>query len=283
MQHRVKHQFADFVVQTVLDNGHAQVFVVSDDTAPTAATLDLTVHRLAEPACGCAHDAPAADAAACAAAGAEPVWSKRVTDVAVPALNSALVVNASVAELLAAMPKCSPTTCFLRATATTKATKTKPAATSSADLFFKEFKDLKLERPSVQLTNFTQVSPEKVSFVVSTDRAAALLVVIDSEVKGHLSDNMFNLAPCSSATLTFTAPRGGAVGHKALKAGLAVTSLFENSHDDPAVAGEEGAPVAAAAALEGEQSPKAIKDKKDKKDEAAKDAAAPAAAAAQQL
>ncbi|GBF90838.1 beta-mannosidase [Raphidocelis subcapitata] len=292
MQHRVKHQFADFVLQTVLDNGHAQVFLVSDDTAPTTAAIDLTVHRLAEPACGCARDAPAADAAACAAAGTEPVWSKRVTDVTVPALNSALVVNASVSELLAAMPKCTPTTCFLRATATTKATKNKPASTSSAELFFKDFKELKLERPNLQLSNFTQVTPESVSFVVSTDRAAALLVVIDSDLKGRLDNNMINLAPCSSATLTFTAPRGGAVGHKALKASLAVTSLFENSHDD-AVAAEDGAaapvvpaavaePVAAAAAKEDEKSPKAKKEeKKEEKKEggAAKEEGAKAPAA----
>lgn len=236
MQHRVKHQFEDFVVQAALDGGHAQVFVVSDDVAPTTADLELAVYRLAAPAgaqCGCggkdAKGGQKDDSQKCEAAAA-PVWKKRVT-VPVPALNSALVVNASVSELLAAMPGCAKDTCFLRATATAAATATKPAATSGADLFLAPFKDLQLAAPKVALGGFTQDAPDRVSFDVSTDGAAALLVVLDTPLRGRFSDNMLNLAPCQSVRVTFTGGRGARVSASELEAALTAEHVYEHQLD----------------------------------------------------
>jgi len=245
MQYRVKHQFSDFVVQAVLDNGHAQVFVVSDDVSPTTAALELVVYRIVAPGgtqCACtsgACGAPGAKtffdpivAVPAGAAGAEPVWSKKI-QVAVPALNAALVVNASAAELLAALPKCTPATCFLRATATAAATRTKAAATSSADLFFKHFKELKTAQPKLEIGGFTQEGKSRVSFDVSTNTNAALLVVLETDLKGKFTSNMFNLQPCGSMRMTFEAmPRGGAVTVEDLAATITASTLWENQLDD---------------------------------------------------
>jgi hypothetical protein len=271
MQYRVKHHFSDFVVQTVLDNGNVQVFVVSDDTHPTTAKLDLAVYRLAGAPgaqCGCS-PAGGGGAPACASgstpAPAEPVWSKTV-DIAVPALNSAIVVNASLTELLGAMPKCSPSTCFLRATASAAKTKTKPAQTSSSDLFFKAFKDLKIETPNVTLANFQQgASPDAVTFEVSTDASAALLVVLDSELRGVFSENMVNLPPCATAKVTFKAAAGAAVTPEEVKASLAVTNLWENQDDASILEEEERSANGTAAAAPGAKA--AVDDKKKAKKE----------------
>jgi hypothetical protein len=247
MQYRVKHQFADFVVQTVLDNNHVQVFVVSDDTSPTTAELDLTIYRLAAaPGAQCSCAAGDCKAGGANATAAEPVWTKRMS-VAVPALNAALAVNASAAELLGALPKCTPATCFLRASARAAATRTKPGSSSAADLFFKAYKDLKLEQPRVQITNFKQEGPGAVSFDVGAGPAAALLVVLETELRGRFDDNMFNLQPCGARRVAFAAPRGGAVDVKALAASIGAATLWENQLDDPAAPHEADEAAAAGA------------------------------------
>ncbi|KAI8473554.1 MAG: hypothetical protein J3K34DRAFT_499330 [Monoraphidium minutum] len=248
MQYRVKHQFKDFVVQTVLDGGHAQVFVVSDDTQPTKATLDLAIYRLAAPAaCPAAAAAAAAngtdDARRPVASPAGAVWRKRVT-VPVPALNAAIVLNASVPEILRSVPGCSEASCFLRATATTEPTKSKPAQISSSDLFFAQFKDLALAPPKITTSAFAQDGPNAVSFELGTAGAAALLVFAESEVKGRFDDNLMNLPPCGAVKMTFRADKGAAVTPEELKASLTVATLYENQADAPPAGAAAAAPAA---------------------------------------
>lgn len=307
MQYRVKHQFADFVVQTTLDGDTAQVFVVSDDVVPTTADMQVSIYRLSAPegyTCSplaemsladvdeavapagdagedgaavdpekAAADAAATDAAfaaaeavAAAASGTQPTaaariaprfatkagrlvssapaWSKsKVVDV--PALNAAVVVNATIDEILSSVDGCTRTSCFLRVTATTKPTKTKPAQSSSSDLFFAQFKDLEIAAPSVTLSNFAPAGPGAVSFDVSTSEAAALLAVAETEVKGRFDDNMVNLPPCGKATLTFTAAKGVEITPEQLQAALSVATLYENQLDQVAPLPIPGAPPAA--------------------------------------
>lgn len=218
---------------------------MSDDVLPTTAELELSMHRLAAPGgaqCACAK-APGGCAAAPADEGG-PVWSKNAT-VAVPALNAALAVNASAAELLAAMPDCTPSSCFLRVRGAAAATRTKPAASSGADLFFAPFKGLGLRKPSLSMTDFKAEAGGRVSFEVGTDAAAALLVVVESELRGRFSDNMVSLPPCGRVRLTFTPARGVKATPEALKKSLSVASLYEHQTEYEGDAKAAKAPVEA--------------------------------------
>ena len=72
-----------------------------------------------------------------------------------------------------------------------------------------------------------QVDSQTVSFVVSTGAAAAPLTVLDTPAVGHFSDNLLDLAPCSSLTLTFTSTEGPLKAEELSKA-LKVLTLAAN-------------------------------------------------------
>lgn len=227
MQYRVKHQFQDFVLQLTLDNGYAQAFVVSDDIAPTTATLDLSIFRLEN-----------LNGSSCPEASAPtPVWTARIA-VPVPALNAALVFNASVSELMRAAPGCTTSSCFLRASAVSSPTKFKPAQSSGADLFLLQFKDLQVARPGVAISDFRQEAPHTVSFEVSVGSAAALLVVLETDLRGHFDTNMINIPPCGSARVAFVADKGAQITPDQLNATLTAATLWENQLEDGVAASE---------------------------------------------
>jgi hypothetical protein len=106
-----------------------------------------------------------------------------------------------------------------------------PAWSGSYPLFFTELKDAAINpKPHILLSDFTQVSPDTVSFTVSSTGVAPY-VALDTSLPGVFSDNNFFLLPWEPRAMTFTAstaPNSGkaaAVAATDLEATVTIMSL----------------------------------------------------------
>lgn len=224
MQYVVKRQYEDFVVQSYETNGHLEVFVVSDLPLPTTATLNVSILYLAGSVCSSDNST------------AGPVAWTAAKAIKVPANNAAVVFNTSVADLLALVPECTFSTCYVDVKATAvavgHAAATAPGGVlvSSAQSFFMGYKDLELAQPNVTIHSFKQLSPADVQFTVATAGDASLLTYWDSDLLGHFSNNFLNLAACSTVDIVFKSEQGPVDVRQVAKS-LNVQNLFSAQAD----------------------------------------------------
>jgi hypothetical protein len=164
LQYVVKRQYEDFVIQTYETtygtDSYLEIFAVSDLPQDTAANLTVSMVYLSGSVC----PAKATTTTTTANANTGPLaWSAAQQQLVVPANNAALMVSIKVDDLLRLAPDCTPGTCYIRVEG--EAAAVGPAAQraadgklkSSSDHFFMEFKNLELQKPSISLSQFTQV------------------------------------------------------------------------------------------------------------------------------
>jgi hypothetical protein len=158
MQYVVKRQYEDFVIQAYETNGHLEVFAVSDMAKPTTASVTVSLVHLGGNVC------PAAGAAGASNTG-PTAWAAKSQLITVPPSSAALVLNISVADMLALAPDCTPSTCYASVTAEAQAVGAAAKRvgdgggrlSSAADAFLVEFKSLELQAPAIKLSGYTQV------------------------------------------------------------------------------------------------------------------------------
>jgi hypothetical protein len=112
--------------------------------------------------------------------------------------------------------------------------------TSETQMFFVPLKDINLPDPNLELTEFRQLnsgasaesaSPAAVSFVLKSNRPAAL-TQFNTKIKGRFSDDAFTaLHPCQPQKVTFyPAASVDQLTPAQLMADLTAESLFDHQY-----------------------------------------------------
>lgn len=191
MHYAVKRAYAPLAVQAVLDKGEVQIFVVSDMTDTTKATVTMRLVSLS--------DSPDT----CRTARRRGADSSVVESFAydVPGLFATRVWKKAATDVLKSRAGCTATTCYLSVTAAAPG-----AEPSESQLWFTQFKNMELPDPAIIIDNVKLISPVEVNITVRSARPAPLVMLSASADRvGHFTDNGFNLDPCEPRTVTYIA------------------------------------------------------------------------------
>lgn len=243
VHYAVKRSYAPISVQAIRDLDKVEIFVVSDLTDAVDATIKLQLVSLND------------TAATCTAATREEQAVLEFTT-AVPGMFASRLWSKSVEDLLAMRPGCSVTTCYLTVTANVPGQEV-----SESQLWLSTFKTIEFPDPNVRIENVKIVSPNTVNITLAADRAAALVLVSETDpLLGHFDDNAFSMNPCEHRVVTFISKKGAINAEDLDDDAFLVESLYDHSRwaDVPKPTAAADSTVTTAAVPEATESLQAI-------------------------
>eukprot|EP00878_Enallax_costatus_P012963 GHUV01013537.1.p1 GENE.GHUV01013537.1~~GHUV01013537.1.p1 ORF type:complete len:273 (-),score=54.69 GHUV01013537.1:1855-2673(-) len=257
LAYAVKRMYAPLQAQVIQEGNYTKVFVVNDHIVPVTIAVNMQLKSLTDNISTCQQKAqqPDVPTSPIAVPGADAT-----IEATVPAGFASQVLATETSEILATLPGCTKTMCYLDVTVTRKNYGLLDAQpeVSEAQMFFVPLKDIDLPDPGLNISGFQQVPAsvnssdnssgnlsDPVSFTVSASRPA-VLTYLNTKYRGRFSDDAFTaLHPCRPKQITFY-PHSSVQGLTAhdLAADLTVESMFDHQFGTAAAPARRAAPAA---------------------------------------